>query len=283
MSEHFELRTIERNFVAEVVELRLNRELSTSLVEDIKTAWAQHPVLVFPQQPLTPNELSRFSRGLGDFGVDPFVRPLAKHQHVLEVRREAAESTPIFGASWHSDWSFQPAPPSGTFLHAQTIPPVGGDTWFGDCYRAFETLPDGLKTLFQGRFAIHCAAPAYGPKGLFAEDDASRSMQIVVSTEVEKTECHPIIRTHPVTGRQGLFINDVYTIAIAGMDQAESNILLERLFKHMTRDELVYCHRWQADMLVLWDNRCVVHYAGGGYEGYQRIMYRTTLAGERPT
>jgi taurine dioxygenase len=108
-------------------------------------------------------------------------------------------------------------------------------------------------------------------------------MQIVVSTEVEKTECHPIIRTHPVTGRQGLFINDVYTIAIAGMDQAESNILLKRLFKHMTRDELVYCHRWQADMLVLWDNRCVVHYAGGGYEGYQRIMYRTTLAGERPT
>ena len=133
MSEQFELRGLVPNFVADIGGLRLDTPLSESLVEAIKAAWAQYPVLVFPNQPMTATELATFSRQLGDFGIDPFVRPLADHQHVIEVRREAAESTPIFGASWHSDWSFQLAPPSGTLLHAQTIPPCGGDTLFADC------------------------------------------------------------------------------------------------------------------------------------------------------
>lgn len=283
MSEQLELRTIEPNFVAEVAGLQLNSGLSAPLVDTIKAAWAQYPVLVFPDQPLEPLGLASFSRQLGDFGVDPFVRPIEAHEHVIEVRREAAESTPIFGASWHSDWSFQPAPPSGTLLHAQTIPPLGGDTLFADCYQAYEALSTTLKKTLEGRSAIHSAAPAYGPQGLFAEDDTSRSMQIVVSADAEKTEIHPIIRTHPVSGRKALFINHVYTVDIVGMERIQSRALLKNLFEHMTQDAFVYRHAWRADMLALWDNRCVVHYASGGYDGYQRIMHRTTLAGERPT
>ncbi len=282
MPEQFEISVIEPNFVAEITDLRLNSKLSRSMVDQIKAAWARYPVLVFPGQPMTPNELAAFSRQLGDFGVDPFVRPIEDHQHVIEVRREAQESAPIFGASWHSDWSFQPAPPSGTLLHAQTIPPFGGDTVFADCYRAYATLPTELKKTLAGRAAIHTAAPAYGPQGLFAEDDDTRSMKIVVSSEAEKSETHPIVRTHPLSGRQALFINHVYTVAIAGMTRSQSRALLKFLFEHMTQDDFVYYHRWCADMLVLWDNRCVVHYASGGYDGYQRVMHRTTLAGERP-
>jgi taurine dioxygenase len=282
MSEAFELRTIESKFVAEVSGVQLDQPLSAPSINAIKAGWAQHPVLIFPDQPLDPHELATFARHLGEFGIDPYVNPLEDHEHVIEVRREPAESTPIFGASWHSDWSFQAAPPSGTLLYAQTVPPSGGDTLFADCYRAYESLPSQLKSELLDLRATHSAARAYGSEGLFAKDDPSRSMRIVTSQEAEKVEIHPVVRTHPVTGRQGLFINHVYTIEIVGMDKVKSRALLKFLFEHMTQDEFVYQHEWREDMLVLWDNRCLLHYAHGGYAGYQRVMYRTTLAGERP-
>jgi len=283
MSVQLTLRVIKPNFVAEIVGLRADSTLSVQQVKEIKVAWAKYPVLIFPDQMFEPTDLMSFSNQLGEFGVDPFVRPISHHKHVIEVRREAGESTPIFGASWHSDWSFQPRPPSGTLLHAKTIPPVGGDTLFADCYRAFETLPANLKNRLTQLSTIHSAAPAYGLRGLFSEDDSSRSMPIVVSEDAEKTEIHPLVRTHPISGRKSLFINDVYTLAIAELEPTKGRVLLKYLLQHMIEDTFVHRHKWRPDMLVLWDNRCVVHYADGGYEGYQRIMHRTTLAGERPS
>ncbi|HCU91044.1 MAG TPA: TauD/TfdA family dioxygenase [Gammaproteobacteria bacterium] len=282
MSGQLTLREIKPNFVAEVVGLKANNTLSVQQIKAIKVAWSKYPILIFPDQVFEPTALISFSKQLGELGLDPFVRPLSQHKHVIEVRREARESTPIFGASWHSDWSFQPRPPSGTLLHAKTVPPVGGDTLFGDCHQAFEMLPAKLKTTLTGLSAIHSAAPAYGPRGLFSEDDASRSMKIVISEDAEKTEIHPLVRTHPLSGRKSLFINDVYTLAIVEMEPTKGRALLKYLLQHMTEDAFVHRHKWHPDMLVLWDNRCVVHYADGGYEGHQRIMHRTTLAGERP-
>ena len=282
MSKTFDLCTIEPRFVAEITGLQLNQRISAATIEAIKTAWAQHPVLVFPDQPLDAIELATFACNLGDFGVDPYVNPIENHDHVIEVRREPAESTPIFGASWHSDWSFQAAPPSGTLLHAQTVPPIGGDTLFADCHRAYESLPAQLKLDLLDLRASHSAARAYGPEGLFAKDDPSRSMQIVTSPDAKKVEIHPMVRTNAVTGRRGLFINHVYTIEIVDMERVKGRALLKFLFEHMTQDEFVYEHEWREDMLTLWDNRCVLHYARGGYDGYQRVMYRATLAGERP-
>jgi len=278
----FEVRSLAPGFVAELSGVRLDQPLPPQTIASLKSTWTEFPVLVVPDQNLDPAALAGFAEQLGDFGEDPYIRAVDGHDHVVEIRRSANETTPIFGASWHSDWSFQAQPPSATLLHAKTIPPTGGDTLFANCTLAYDALSDDLRRRLEGLFAVHSAAPSYGPNGLFAKDDPSRSMRIIVSAEAERTETHPIVRTHPWSGRKSLFINHVYTIAVAGMDAQAGRALLNQLFRHMTREEFVYRHRWQRDMLVLWDNRCVVHYAAGGYAGHERIMHRITLAGERP-
>lgn len=282
MPRHFEVRAHAPGFVAEVTGLRLDRALADDVVEAIRETWTDYPVVVFPDQPLDHAALTAFSNRLGAFGVDPYLKAVPGYEHIIEVCREPRESTPIFGANWHSDWSFQRTPPSATLLHAKTVPPSGGDTLFADCYRAYAALSPQLKATLADLSAVHSAAPAYGPRGLFARDDPSRSMQIEVSPQAEHSEIHPIVRTHPRSGRKSLFINHVYTLAISGMQSEASRELLDSLFEHMTSAKFVYRHQWRPNMLVVWDNRCVVHYAEGGYAGHRRIMHRTTLAGERP-
>ena len=271
-----------RGFVAAVRGLDLRAPLPAAVQRDLMAAWTRHAVLYFPEQSLDPAMLEQVSSYLGPFGHDPYVLPKAGYEHVIEVRREARETAPIFGSMWHSDWSFQATPPSATLLYGDIVPPRGGDTVFADACRAYEALSPTMRDLLLPLNAVHCAAPAYGPNGLFARDDATRSMQIVVSPDAEKTELHPLVRRHPLSGRNALYVNHVYTLGIEGMRADESQALLEFLFKHMTRNEFIYRHRWQPHTLLLWDNRCVLHYADGGYEGHRRLMYRTTVAGERP-
>ena len=277
-----ECRELAANFVAEICQFDAHLPLPATSIAEIKSSWAQFPVLVFPKIHLDAAQLTRFAKQLGDFGTDPYLGSVEEHPHVVEVRRGAAESAPIFGASWHSDWSFQVAPPSATLLHAKVVPPVGGDTVFADCCAAYDALPEALKVEIEGLNAKHTAAPSYGPRGLFAKDDDSRSMDIIVSEAAERSQLHPVVRTHPISGRKGLFVNHVYTVGVDGMSARESKVLLNELFTHMTKESLRYRHTWRPDMLVVWDNRRVVHYADGGYEGYERIMHRVTLAGERP-
>ncbi len=279
---HLEVRPAAQAFVARVRGVDLARPLDAAVSAELLAAWARHPVLVFPGQRLDPAGLQAFCSVLGPFGHDPYVEPMPGFEHVIEVRREADETAPIFGSLWHSDWSFQATPPSATLLYGAQVPPIGGDTVFADGYAAYASLSPVMQELLAGLRGVHSAAPSYGPRGLFARDDASRSMRIIVSPEAENTETHPIVRRHPVSGRRSLFVNHVYTIGIEGMRADESRALLEFLFKHMTRPEFVHRHRWHADTLVVWDNRCVVHYADGGYEGHRRLMYRSTIAGERP-
>jgi taurine dioxygenase len=256
--------------------------LSDGAQRDLLAAWTAHAVLYFPDQALDPTALERLSSYLGPFGHDPYVKPKQGYEHVIEVRREARETAPIFGSMWHSDWSFQATPPSATLLYGELVPPHGGDTVFADAERAFAALSPTMQNLLLPLNAVHSAAPAYGPKGLFARDDASRSMQIVVSPEAEQTQVHPLVRRHPLSGRATLYINHVYTLGIEGLCADESQALLEFLFKHMTRSEFVYRHHWRAQMLVMWDNRRLLHYADGGYQGHRRVMLRTTVAGEQP-
>ncbi len=279
---HLEVRPTPQTFVARVRGVDLSRPLEAAVSAELLAAWARHPVLVFPGQRLDPAALQAFCGVLGPFGHDPYVEPMPGFEHVIEVRREADETAPIFGSLWHSDWSFQATPPSATLLYGAQVPPLGGDTVFADGYAAYESLSPVMQELLAGLRGVHSAAPSYGPRGLFARDDESRSMRIIVSPEAENTETHPIVRRHPVSGRRSLFVNHVYTIGVEGMRADESRALLEFLFKHMTRPEFVHRHRWHADTLVIWDNRCVVHYADGGYEGHPRLMYRSTVAGERP-
>ena len=269
-------------FVASIDAPRFNEDLRPEIIVAIKRVWKQFPVLIFRNQRLNELELANFSAQLGPFGHDPYVRPTAAHPHVIEVRREPKETAPIFGQSWHSDWSFQEQPPSATLLQSHILPPQGGDTVFASGYKALEALSPAMQDVIKPLKGIHSATSAYGPKGLFAKDDDTRSMKIIVSEEAEQRCVHPMVRTHPESGRKSLYINHVYTVGIEGFKQAESSALLSYLFRHMCQQSFTYRHKWQHDTLLMWDNRCVTHFADGGYHGHQRILYRTTLAGEKP-
>jgi taurine dioxygenase len=269
-------------FGAEIVGLDLARPLLKDQLAELKAAWARHSVVAFPDQPLSLEALEAFTQEIGPFGADPFIKPMAGHPNVLELRREPDEKATNFGAGWHSDWSFQEAPPAATLLRSEVVPPVGGDTLFCDCARAYEALSPVMQEVLAPLQAVHSAGRAYGTKGVFAKETEARTMQIIVSPEADKSLTHPLVRTHPVTGRKALFISPVYTTGIAGMTVAESTAILGFLFQHMTQDQFIYRHRWRPNMLLMWDNRCTMHFAEGGYDGHLRIMHRTTVAGDVP-
>ncbi|MDP1641043.1 MAG: TauD/TfdA family dioxygenase [Phenylobacterium sp.] len=269
-------------FGAVVTGLDLASPLDEATMDEVRQAWADHGVLSFPDQPLSLDQLEAVTLQFGPFGVDPFIAPMPGRPNVLELRREPDEKATNFGAGWHSDWSFQPAPPAATLLHGQVIPPVGGDTLFADCAGAHAALSPVMQDMLAPLRAIHSAGRAYGTQGVFARETEKRTMQIIVSEEADKTHTHPLVRTHPVTGEKALFVSPVYTLGIEGMTPAESQAILGFLFAHMTKDEFIFRHRWARDTLLIWDNRRTIHLAEGGYDGHLRVMHRTTVAGEIP-
>jgi taurine dioxygenase len=281
-SRSIQVRPQPSGFGAEITGLDLSRPLLPADLEAVKAAFAAHAVVWFPDQPLTHDQLEAVTLQFGDFGWDPYIAPLADRPHILEVRREPDEQNSPFGSSWHSDWSFQETPPAATLLHAKIIPPVGGDTLYADGTAAYAALSPVMRRMLEGLRTIHSAARPYGPSGAYANEAPGRSMRIITSVEAEKTYIHPLVRTHPVTGRRALFVNPVYTIGVEGMTEPESAALLGLLFKHMTDEAFVYRHKWAPDMLTMWDNRCALHNATGGYDGYRRVLHRTTVAGDRP-
>jgi len=237
-------------------------------------------VLIFPNQELSDDDLERYSLYFGQFGHDPFIAPIDGRDHVAAVERKAEEQAPVFAEVWHSDWSFQAVPPAGTCLYSITIPPIGGDTGYINQHKALTEMPADLRKKIEGRIAIHSARAGYSPDGYFGnrEQEADRSMRIIVSEEARDTQRHPIIRRHPETGVEGLFGCFGYIIGIEGMSDDESRDLLMEVYNWQTRDEFIYRHSWQKDMLVMWDNRSVLHKANGGYDGYDRLLHRITIA-----
>lgn len=256
----------------------LSQALTPEQVEAIRVAWLNHQVLAFPGQSMTPAQIERFARCLGPSGDDPYIDSIPGHPHVVQVRREADEKTPLFAESWHSDWSFLPSPPAGTVLYGNVIPPIGGDTLFANQYLAWDGLADAVKRLLSGRMGIHSARRGYARDGLYGERDGGRSMAIRYGDSALLTRTHPIARRHPETGRTALFASPAYTIGIENLPEAESNDLLRELFAHQTKPEYVYRHGWSEGMLTLWDNRCLLHAATGGYEGHRRLLHRVTIA-----
>ena len=264
---------------AEVTGVDLNSPLSETLIEAIRSAWLQHQVLSFPDQQLTDDQLEAFSLNFGPFGDDPFIEPIAGREHIIAVERRANEKAPIFADAWHTDWSFQRVPPAGTCLYGITIPPIGGDTLFVNQEKALAEMPASLRQKIEGKKAIHSAQAGYAPTGLYGENDSDdRSMQIISSVEALATQQHPLIIKHPETGKERLFACLGYIIGIEGMSDDQSLELLFELYNWQTQEEFQYCHQWQKNMLLMWDNRSVLHRATGGFEGFDRLLHRTTIA-----
>jgi taurine dioxygenase len=259
----------------------LTAPLDTETVAEIRAAWLKHHVLAFPEQAMTDDDLERFTLAFGGFGDDPFIAPIDGRDHVIAVERRADETAPLFAENWHSDWSFQATPPSGTCLFGVQIPPMGGDTLYVNQHAALDAMPADLRARLDGKMAVHSARGGYAPDGTYgAHDQATdRSMDIRPSDEAMATQLHPIIRKHPETGRLGVFSCIGYIIGIDGMADDAARELLGELYAWQTRDEFQYRHVWQQDMLTMWDNRSVLHRATGGYDGHHRLLHRTTIAG----
>jgi len=256
----------------------LRDPLAQSQIAEIRAAWLRHQVLAFPGQALSLDHLERFAATIGPFGTDPYFGSVPGHPHVAQVRRDADETTKIFAEAWHSDWSFLSPPPQATLLYGNVIPLTGGDTLFANQYDAWEALTPAMKTLLRDKQGLHSARRGYARDGMYGEKDKGRSMAIRYDDSALATQRHPIARVHPETGRTALYISPGYTIGIDGISEAEATPLLMELFAHQVREEFVYRHRWQAGMLLLWDNRCLVHAATGGYQGHARLLHRITVA-----
>ncbi len=264
---------------ASVTGVNLSQPISAELAAELRAAWLVHHVLAFPDQRLSDDDLEAFTMAFGGFGDDPFIAPIAGRQHIIAVERRADETSPLFGENWHSDWSFQARPPAGTCLYGITIPPHGGDTLFANQHMALDQMPSDLRARIEGRIAIHSAVRAYAPDGAYGVADApKRSMDIRPSKDAEAVQRHPIIRAHPETGRLGLYSCFGYIIGIEGIDDAEAIPLLLELYSWQGREEFHYRHKWQAGTLLMWDNRSLLHAATGGYDGYDRLLHRTTIA-----
>jgi len=255
----------------------LTRPLAAETVDAIRAAWLDHHVLAFPDQAMSDDDLERFTLCFGPFGEDPFFGAIAGHEHIAAIRRDAGETTPLFAQSWHSDWSFLEHPPAGTCLFGITIPPQGGDTLFANQHMALDQMPDGLRARIEGLVAIHSARNAYAPDGMYGAGDTGRSMDIRPSEAANATHAHPLVRAHPETGRKALFSTAGYIIGFEGMAEEEARPLLAELYRWQTRPEFQYRQKWQKDMLVMWDNRSVLHMATGGYDGHDRLLHRTTI------
>lgn len=264
---------------ARVTGVDLSVPLDDGTVAAIRAAWLEHHVLAFPDQSLTDDDLERFTLCFGPFGDDPYIAPIPGRRHVIAIRRSADETSPLFAENWHSDWSFQERPPAGTCLYGITIPPVGGDTLFADQHAALDAMPADLRARLEGRLAVHSARSGYAPSGVYGDADRTtgRSMEIRPSETAMATQRHPIVREHPETGRPGVFGCIGYIMGIDGMPDDEARSLLFELYHWQTRDEFVYRHRWEPGMLVMWDNRSVLHRATGGYDGHERLLHRTTI------
>jgi taurine dioxygenase len=267
---------------AELRGVDLAQPLDDEALGAIRRAFLDHALVFFRDQKLDAETQLAFARRLGEPEVHPIVNGTAEHPALVRVWKPAGQSA-SFGVGWHSDNSFFERPSRATLLYGETIPPVGGDTLFASTERAFEALSPPLQAFLAGLRAVHSARRAYDP-ALVGEAKYRGETPITyrwsdaVTAEVE----HPVVRTHPESGRRGLYVNPMFTERIVGLAPAESRALLDFLFGHCARPDFQARLRWTRGTVALWDNRCLWHYALDDYRDFERVLFRVTLAGERP-
>ncbi len=257
---------------AEISGVDLSRPLAAETAAALRRAWLDHLVVFFRDQDLAPAEFLAVARQFGEPVEYPFVKGIDGFPVITPVVKLEHERV-NFGGIWHSDTTYLETPPMATLLLAREVPPAGGDTLFANMYLAYETLSAGMRRLLDGLVGVNSSRKA----------DASKTREDRVRGDAAHFEArHPVVRTHPETGRKALYVNLGHTVRFDGMSEEESAPLLRFLFDHLTRPEFTCRFRWQPGSLALWDNRCVQHNPINDYHGYRRVMHRITLAGDRP-
>jgi len=263
---------------AEIDGIALAQPITAETAGAIRAALLEHQVIFFRDQALTPGQFLRFAEAMGQPVEYPFVRGIEGFPCIIEVKKLEHERV-NFGGIWHSDTTYLEKPPMGSMLLAREVPPYGGDTLFASQYLAWEALSDTMKNVLDGLVAINSSAKA--DVTLTREDRRKTDGKEAAPTEISAE--HPVVRTHPETGRKALYVNVAHTAGIKGMTAAESTPLLNFLFEHQIHAEFTCRFSWKPGSLAFWDNRCVQHNPVNDYHGHRRIMHRITLAGDRPT
>ncbi len=278
-----EIRRLSGPLGAEVWGLDLGRDLDEDMLAELRAAIAAHKVLAFRDQNLTPAQQIALTERLGGALRLPFIDPLPEHPEIIAVLKQAEErDIAIFGGTWHSDFTFLPAPPSYTLLYALDLPPRGGDTIWADMALAYTMLSDGMKGLLRDLRAVHSGLP-HGTQGPPSGLRVSTSVQMARNDPAADAEVlHPVVRRHPETGAAALYVNPVYVSRFEDMTEAESRALLDTLQAQSSRPEMTCRLSWSPGTLTIWDNRCTQHLAVNDYDGHRRLLHRTTVVGERP-
>jgi len=284
------IRQIGPCFAGEVEGIDMRRPLTPQEVADIHAGMDKYAVLVFRNQHIDDEQQLAFTRSLGEIELAIGASLRAPSEYRLpttfaDVSNLDQDNKPfarddrrrlfaIGNRLWHSDSSFKATPAKYSLLHARIVPSKGGNTEFADMRAAYDALDDETKQLCENLVCEHSQIYSRQQIGFFDLTDEER--------ERFKPVLQVLVRTHPVTGRKALFISPVYTVGVEGMTPQESAAILGYLFQHMTQDPFIYRHRWRPQMLLMWDNRCTMHFAEGGYDGHLRVMHRTTVAGDVP-
>jgi taurine dioxygenase len=260
---------------AEVYGVDLGDDLDAAVVAEIRGALLEHGVIFFRDQEFDARQHKALARRFGDIFVHPNYYGVVPDPEILEIRREPGD-TRVVGEEWHTDTTMMAQPPMGAILYAIEVPPYGGDTLFASQYRAYDTLSDGMKRMLAGLRAVHSDRKVAGPQ---SRVNAGRSTKARDDDAWRETvNVHPVVRTHPETGRPVLYVNASYTVGFEGMTEAESKPLLDFLLEHGHRPEFTCRFRWQKGSVAFWDNRCTKHLAINDAGPFRRLMRRVQIA-----
>ena len=270
---------------AEISGLDLSKGVSVTLAADIRQVFLEHQVIFLRHQDLTPAQFLAFAQAMGQPIEYPFVKGIEGFPHIIEVKKLAHEKA-NFGGIWHSDTTYLDVPPMGSMLLAKVVPPYGGDTLFANQYLAYDTLSDTMKGVLAGLRGISSSAKADVSKTredrIKTDGKGDGKGEGAAAAPQQFQALHPIVRTHPETGRKALYVNVAHTAGIDGMTDAESAPILNFLFAHQVKPEFTCRFVWAPHSLAFWDNRCAQHNPVNDYHGHLRLMHRITLQGDTP-
>jgi taurine dioxygenase len=263
---------------AEIRGVHLSPDMPPEDIAKLREIWLQHGVAFFrDQRHLTAPDLAAFARRFGEVIEYPFVKGLPEAPEVIPVVKLENERM-NFGGLWHTDTAYLDCPPMATMLIAREVPPYGGDTLFASGYAAYEALSEGMRRLLDPLRAVNSSAKADVTK---TREDRLKDSARDDARKLYEAE-HPVVRTHPETGRRALYVNVGHTTRFVGMTEEESAPLLNFLYQHQVRPEFTCRFSWEPGSISFWDNRCVLHNPVNDYHGHRRVMHRVTLAGDRP-
>lgn len=275
--QELEVRKIAGAIGAEIHGVDLSKPLDDESVAAIRRAYLDNLVIFFRDQTLTSDQFMAFARRFGQPIEYPFVKGIDGFPEIIQVAKLEHE-TVNFGGIWHTDTAYLQQPPMGTMLIAREVPPYGGDTLFANQYLAYEALSERMKALLDGLTGINTSAKADVSR---TREDRIKDSATAQSNTNFVSE-HPVVRTHPETGRKALYVNSGHTVAFKGMTEAESAPILNFLFQHQVKPEFTCRFSWRPGSIAFWDNRAAQHNPINDYHGFRRIMHRITLAGDTP-